>query len=696
MCFVLLFGHPNHRNKSRAETDTPYSSFPAAGTRSASALPGRSALLHYTPWWCSSSPPDSASPSFSFYHPSPSPPHHTLAVRNLSCPFPSRTCSALLAPFSSCFFSAASAPHEEGGGLLKSVSFTASSSNILAVVGPSGAGKSTLLRILSGRGTGTEISEKPGTVSLNGRAVTSRARLRRLCGFVTQDDNLLPLLTVRETVLFAARFRLRGADAHARRERVDALLHELGLSDVADSYVGGGADGSSPRGVSGGERKRVSVAVDLVHDPPVLLLDEPTSGLDSRSALDVLALLRDVARARRQVVVLSIHQPSYRMLGYISSLLLLSRGAVAHSGTLKSLEDALARLGHKHVPVQLNPLELAMEVTAQLQDDHAKHHHHFEDDLVSGNIVDIPDEHGYCGRATEVAALTVRCWRVMRRTRELFAGAGRAGCGGGPGPRQRLLPHQPDGPGRRGTPARPLRLHAQLPPLLHRGGPPRAPPRAPRADARRLAPRVPPLLLRARQRARLRAMPPRRLPPLLAPALLARGPPRLPRQRLRVLRARRLARRARGQLARALPQRRRAGLRRGKRAHLRLPRRLLPLLRLLHPAGQHPGLLGVHVLRLHVQIPARPAAHQRVRRRRKGQVRRVGGQRRRRVLEDRGRRAQGQRHRRGDEVGQRRGHDRLLPALQGLVLGGARPEGQEHHTLNLWSIASSALGVVYS
>ncbi|GJN14354.1 hypothetical protein PR202_gb01172 [Eleusine coracana subsp. coracana] len=383
------------------------------------------ALLMSTTSTSSSSPPDSASPSFSFYHPSPA--HHTLAVRNLSCPFPSRTCSALLAPFSSCFFSTASAspPHEEeGGGLLKSVSFTASSSNILAVVGPSGAGKSTLLRILSGRGTGTEISEKPGTVSLNGRAVTSRARLRRLCGFVTQDDNLLPLLTVRETVLFAARFRLRGADAHARRERVDALLHELGLSDVAHSYVGG-ADGSSPRGVSGGERKRVSIAVDLVHDPPVLLLDEPTSGLDSRSAMDVLALLRDVARARRQVVVLSIHQPSYRMLGYISSLLLLSRGAVAHSGTLKSLEDALARLGHKHVPVQLNPLELAMEVTAQLEDDHAKHHHHLDDDdpVSSANdILDaVPDEHGYCGRATEVAALTLRCWRAMYRTRELFA-----------------------------------------------------------------------------------------------------------------------------------------------------------------------------------------------------------------------------------------------------------------------------------
>ncbi|CAL5046845.1 unnamed protein product [Urochloa decumbens] len=382
----------------------------------------------------SSSPPESASPSFSFSDPSP--PRYTLAVRDLSCPAPRRRNPILPSSLSS-FIS--STPHAAGAGdhqaLLKSVSFTATSSNILAVVGPSGAGKSTLLRILSGRGTGSEISTKPGTVSLNGHAVTSRAHLRRLCGFVTQDDNLLPLLTVRETILFAARFRLRALTAGERLDRVEALMQELGLSDVADSYVGGAG---ANRGVSGGERKRVSVAVEVVHDPPVLLLDEPTSGLDSRSATDVLSLLREVSRARRQVVVLSIHQPSYRMLaGYVSSLLLLSRGAVAHAGDLASLEDALARLGHK-IPPQLNPLELAIEVTADLAAAHANDaHHHLHDadadnDEMSrlvisnagGGCLDDDDDvtgGGYCSRLTEISALTVRCWRTMHRTRELFA-----------------------------------------------------------------------------------------------------------------------------------------------------------------------------------------------------------------------------------------------------------------------------------
>ncbi|KAL5230938.1 hypothetical protein ABZP36_029714 [Zizania latifolia] len=386
----------------------------------------------------SSSPPDSASPSFSSYHPSP--PNYTLAVSGLSCPDPRRGSGAGLLSFLS---SSNNLQVNAAGSLLKSVSFTASSSRILAVVGPSGAGKSTLLRILSGRGTGGEIA-KPHTVSINGHAVTSRAQLRRMCGFVTQDDNLLPLLTVRETILFAARFRLRSAmTAQERHERVEALMQELRLSDVADSYVGcGGGEGAS-RGVSGGERKRVSIAVDIVHDPPVLLLDEPTSGLDSRSAMDVLSLLRDVARARRQVVVLSIHQPSYRMLGYISSLLLLSRGAVAHFGTLKSLVDALARLGHK-IPMQLNPLELAMEVTDQLEADHARFgalsamQHNRERDVDDeeeiivdngsdgrgggdGGLVHAAERGYYCSRAVEVAALTARCWRTMYRTKELFA-----------------------------------------------------------------------------------------------------------------------------------------------------------------------------------------------------------------------------------------------------------------------------------
>lgn len=206
--------------------------------------------------------------------------------------------------------------------LLKSVSFAAASSELLAVVGPSGAGKSTLLRVISGRAGAS--SSTAASISLGGRQVSSAAHLRKLCGFVTQEDNLLPLLTVRETLAFSARLRLRGASVGEREEKVEALVRELGLERVADSYVGD----EERRGVSGGERKRVAIGVDVIDDPPLLMLDEPTSGLDSASALQVVQLLAAMARTRRQIVILTIHQPGYRILQYVSTFLLLSHGKV--------------------------------------------------------------------------------------------------------------------------------------------------------------------------------------------------------------------------------------------------------------------------------------------------------------------------------------------------------------------------------
>ncbi|KAJ6716300.1 ABC TRANSPORTER G FAMILY MEMBER 23 [Salix koriyanagi] len=238
--------------------------------------------------------------------------------------------------------------------ILKSVSFDARGSEILAVVGPSGTGKSSLLRIISGRVKDKDFD--PKSVLINGRCMASTAQLRKICGFVTQEDNLLPLLTVKETLMFSAKFRLKEKSSKEREERVGSLMHELGLFHVANSFVGD----EENRGISGGERKRVSIGVDMIHDPPILLLDEPTSGLDSTSALQVIELLSSMAKAKQRTVVLSIHQPSYRILQYIPNFLILSRGSVVHIGSLESLEETITRLGFQ-VPLQLNALEFAME-----------------------------------------------------------------------------------------------------------------------------------------------------------------------------------------------------------------------------------------------------------------------------------------------------------------------------------------------
>ncbi|XP_074563865.1 ABC transporter G family member 23-like [Curcuma longa] len=368
----------------------------------------------------SSSSYNSASPSSSSFHSSSTPLSSSTTTTTLLVSDLSYT---VLPSATSAFIRRRRSSSGGGGGhsLLESVSFAAASSEILAVVGPSGAGKSTLLRVISGRAGAS--SSTAASISLGGRQVSRPAHLRKLCGFVTQEDNLLPLLTVRETLAFSARLRLRGASAGEREEKVEALVRELGLERVADSYVGD----EERRGVSGGERKRVAIGVDVIDDPPLLLLDEPTSGLDSASALQVVQLLAAMARTRRQIVILTIHQPGYRILQYVSTFLLLSHGKVAHYGSLESLTQTIARLGFT-IPTQLNPLEFAMEITQQLQDYRVSSAFppeaevYYNSKLSQDSTLEAETlfHSNYCSRLEEIKTLSWRFWKIIYRTKQLF------------------------------------------------------------------------------------------------------------------------------------------------------------------------------------------------------------------------------------------------------------------------------------
>ncbi|CAI7901569.1 unnamed protein product [Closterium sp. NIES-54] len=242
--------------------------------------------------------------------------------------------------------------------LLVGVSAVARPGQVLAVAGPSGAGKSTLLDCIGGRIQGGRLR---GSILVNGQRM-STDELRRISGYVQQDDALFPHLTPRESLLFSAHLRLPSSLPLADKlARVDALLATLGLQAVAHTRIGSTSAGSSRgRGLSGGERRRVSIGMDLVHNPAVVLLDEPTSGLDSAAAANVLGVLRGMAKEGGRTVLLSIHQPSFRMLELIDSLLLLSRGSVVHCGPLSLLEARLAAAGCT-VPMRVNALEYAME-----------------------------------------------------------------------------------------------------------------------------------------------------------------------------------------------------------------------------------------------------------------------------------------------------------------------------------------------
>ncbi|GAV60187.1 ABC_tran domain-containing protein/ABC2_membrane domain-containing protein/PDR_CDR domain-containing protein [Cephalotus follicularis] len=233
--------------------------------------------------------------------------------------------------------------------ILKDVNCRARPWEILAIVGPSGAGKSSLLEILAGK-----LTPQSGSVFVN-QSPINKAEFKKTSGYVTQRDTLFPLLTVEETLMFSGRLRLR-LPQDQLNSRVESLIQELGLEHVANTRVGD----DHVRGVSGGERRRVSIGVDVIHDPKVLILDEPTSGLDSTSALQIIDMLKVMAETRGRTIILSIHQPGFRIVKLFNSILLLANGSVLHHGTVDQLGVNLRLMGLQ-LPLHVNVVEYAIE-----------------------------------------------------------------------------------------------------------------------------------------------------------------------------------------------------------------------------------------------------------------------------------------------------------------------------------------------
>ncbi|MCK4684166.1 MAG: ATP-binding cassette domain-containing protein, partial [Pirellulales bacterium] len=180
--------------------------------------------------------------------------------------------------------------------LIHDVSFVIQPGELVAVMGPSGAGKSTLLSIVNGQAVPSRGQVIIGGLDLHDHFELFRGRI----GFVPQDDILHADLTVWQALWYAARLRLPADTTDAEIEaRIKDVIHCLGLEGTEHTRVGD----QRKRGISGGQRKRVNLAMELLTDPPILILDEPTSGLSSTDALAVIQLLRNLSNDGKTIIV---------------------------------------------------------------------------------------------------------------------------------------------------------------------------------------------------------------------------------------------------------------------------------------------------------------------------------------------------------------------------------------------------------
>jgi ABC-type multidrug transport system ATPase subunit len=227
----------------------------------------------------------------------------------------------------------------------------------MAIMGPSGCGKTTLLNVLAQRKASAK-AQVSSVVLLNGQ-VPSQSTFRRLSSYVESDDALIGSLTVKETLYFAAQLSLsRSVTAVERIRRIHELLQAFGLTNQANTLIGT----LLKKGISTGQKRRLSVASQLISAPKVLFLDEPTSGLDSAASFKVMSYVRQVAKTNRLIVIASIHQPSTATFELFDKLLLLSGGKVCFSGLVNEVKPYFDSIGFV-MPLQTNPAEFVLDLT---------------------------------------------------------------------------------------------------------------------------------------------------------------------------------------------------------------------------------------------------------------------------------------------------------------------------------------------
>lgn len=244
--------------------------------------------------------------------------------------------------------------------ILKGITGAVQPGQVMAIMGPSGCGKTTMLNSLAGRQfSGLTVN---GAIRVNGKK-KNIGTWRRVAAYIQQDPQLMGVLTVRETLMYAA--ELAGIQGEpARVDAVEALLRELGMVSCADTRVGD----LFFKGISGGQKKRLGMGVELLKNPSLLLLDEPSSGLDSAATYSIMKSIQGLAKAGRSVIA-TIHQPSADVLAMCDTVMILTKGRCVYFGPTARLVTHFSSIGYP-CPTFSNPSDHVLDL---VNDDFERH-----------------------------------------------------------------------------------------------------------------------------------------------------------------------------------------------------------------------------------------------------------------------------------------------------------------------------------
>ena len=249
--------------------------------------------------------------------------------------------------------------------ILNPINTTFKHGELSIIMGPSGSGKTTLLLALTARLS--QRYRRQGQVLYNSHTLRP-STIRSICSYVSQSDYLQPFLTVRETLLFAAGLRLpRWITKEQKYAKVDSVIRTMGLTSCADTIVGD----ETQKGISGGEKRRVSIGIQLLTDPRILILDEPTSGLDAYTAGCILKKLKTLSEEGRTIIC-SIHQPRSDFFSLFSNILLLaSDGSPVYAGPGEDILHYFRSYGFE-CSDSMNPCDFIIDLVTVDYRDHQK------------------------------------------------------------------------------------------------------------------------------------------------------------------------------------------------------------------------------------------------------------------------------------------------------------------------------------